>query len=260
MIDSHCHLADPQFAQDLEAVLDRAKRAGLSACISIGDSLEESQRCIDLAEKHPQLFATVGIHPHNAKDWKSGDDERILEMVRSSPKVCAIGEVGLDYHYDNSPRMQQRDVFGTQLMIAKQLNLPAVVHCREAVEDVRKILEEVAPQKAVIHCCTENWEDVKPLVEKGYHLSFTGIATYPTAVAIRRTIEQCPLDQLMIETDAPYLAPVPHRGKRNEPMHVLEIAKLVAKIKNIGLAQVDHVTTQTTLAFFGLPAEALPVR
>jgi TatD DNase family protein len=252
MIDSHCHLADAQFTHDLDAVLDRAKRAGLSACVTIGDDLKESQRCIELARQHPQLFATVGIHPHNAKHWQDGDDERIRELVRSSPKAVAVGEIGLDYHYDNSPRDMQRDVFGTQLMIAKELNLPAVVHCREAIEDIRKIIEEVAPPKLVIHCCTENWEDVKPLVEKGYHLSFTGIATYPTAVEIRKTIEQCPLEQLMIETDAPYLAPVPYRGTRNEPMHVAEIAKLVAKIKNIGLMEVDHVTTQTTLAFFGL--------
>lgn len=252
MIDSHCHLADAQFTHDLAGVLDRAKRAGLSACVSIGDDLKESHRCIELARQHPQLFATVGIHPHNAKNWQDGDDERIRELVRSSPKVVAVGEIGLDYHYDNSPRDMQRDVFGTQLMLAKELNLPAVVHCREAIEDVRKIIDEVAPPKLVIHCCTENWEDVKPLVEKGYHLSFTGIATYPTAVEIRKTIEHCPLEQLMIETDAPYLAPVPYRGTRNEPAHVAEIAKLVAKIKNIGLAEVDHVTTQTTLAFFGL--------
>jgi TatD DNase family protein len=251
MIDSHCHLADAQFA-DLEAVLERAKAAGVEHVISIADTLAEAERCIRIAEAHPQLFATVGIHPHTAKEWQEGDDERIRTLVASSPKVKAIGEIGLDYHYDHSPRDIQRDVFGTQLLLAKELNLPAVIHCREAVEDVRKIIEEVRPIKAVIHCCTEVWADVAPLVDRGIFLSFTGIATYPTAVDIRKTIEMCPLSKMMIETDAPYLAPVPHRGKRNEPAYVLEVAKLIAKVKNIPLAEVDSVTSRNAMAFFAL--------
>lgn len=252
MIDSHCHLADAMHAHDLDAVLERAKNAGVDRCIVVADTIPEAEKCVLLAKRYAPLYATVGIHPHAAKSWNDESEAMLRELSASSAKVVAIGEIGLDYHYDHSPRDIQRDVFGTQLELAKDLKLPAVVHCREAVEDVSAILREVKPPKAVIHCCTEKWEDVEPLVAQGYLLSFTGIASYPTATDVRRTIELCPLESMMIETDSPYLTPVPYRGQRNEPAYVVEIAKLIAKIKNVSLAEVDHVTTENTVAFFGL--------
>lgn len=252
MIDSHCHLADAQFTDDLDAVLKRAKEAGIAQMITIADNIDEAEKCLQIAENHEHIFCTAGVHPHHAKDWKKGDGERIKELIASSKKMKAVGEIGLDYHYDFSPRDMQRGVFLEQLTIARELGLPAVVHCREAVADIRTIVEEVEPLQLVIHCCTEKWDHISWAVELGHFLSFTGIATYPASHDIRETIKNCPLKQIMIETDAPYLAPVPHRGKRNEPAYVAEVLQCVAQIKGISVEEADRATTQNTVEFFGL--------
>lgn len=254
MIDSHCHLADAQFSEGLNAVLKRAKEAGIQTMVTIADSLKEAEACMELAQKHRELFCTVGVHPHNAKEWKRGDGEILTEMVNGSQKVRAIGEIGLDYHYDHSPRGVQRAVFLEQLTLSRELGLPAVIHCRDAMPDIKTIVMEVEPLQCVLHCCTEKWEDVEWMVERGHFLSFTGIATYPKSSDIRETIKQCPLDRMMIETDSPYLAPVPHRGKRNEPAYVVEVAKIIAEIKGISLEEVEAATTANAVAFFGLPS------
>ena len=232
--------------------------------ICIADDLEEGKKCAEIAEKYdqstspgydgPSIFCTIGVHPHHAKDWKSGDVERLKTLLLSSKKVVALGEIGLDYHYDNSPRDVQRSVLEEQLLIAKELDLPVVVHNRDSIEDMMQIIERTQPTKAVLHCCTEKWSDVQAWIDRGYMLSFTGIATYPRAEEIRETIRQCPLEQMMIETDAPYLAPVPHRGQRNEPAFVVEVAKLIAELKNLPLEQVADQTVTNTMEFFGLPA------
>ncbi len=253
MIDSHCHLADTQFTNDLDAVLRNAKDAGVQQMITIADSLPEAERCIELAEAHPHIFATVGVHPHHAKDWKKGDGEKIKEMVSGSQKVRAIGEIGLDYYYNHSPKSTQRAVFLEQLTLSREVGLPVVVHCREAVEDVCAIIREVEPLQMVLHCCTEKYEDIAELLDRGYLLSFTGIATYPKSTAIQNTIKECPLSQMMIETDSPYLAPIPHRGKRNEPAFVTEVAKCIAKIKELKIEEVAAQTTKNAIQFFGLP-------
>ncbi|MDD5041529.1 MAG: TatD family hydrolase [Candidatus Peribacteraceae bacterium] len=254
MIDTHCHLADKQFARDLPDVVARARTAGVSQMITIADAIPESRRCLAIAEKREGVFCTVGVHPHHAKDWKPADADTLRAMVASSPKVCAIGEIGLDYHYDFSPREVQRPVFRAQLSLAHELHLPSVVHCREAIRDVVADLKGCNLTRVVMHCCTEVWEDVSDLVARGIMLSFTGIATYPHAGEIERVIRECPLTQMMVETDAPYLAPVPYRGKRNEPAFVVEVAKLVAKIKGLSLEEVDRRTTHNAVAFFGLPS------
>ncbi|TSC57638.1 MAG: TatD family hydrolase [Candidatus Peregrinibacteria bacterium Greene0416_19] len=253
MIDSHCHLADKQFADDLDAVIARAAAAGATQMVCIGDSITESEACIRIATRFENLFCTVGVHPHNAKDWQPGDADRLRTLARSSPKVRAIGEIGLDYHYDFSPRETQRLIFEEQLAVAAELDLPVVIHNRESTGDLRAIIERVKLRKLVLHCCTENWEDVSWLIEQGHLLSFTGIATYPHAGDIRETIRQCPLGQMMIETDAPYLAPIPHRGKRNEPAFVVEVARKIAEIKEVSLQEVDETTTRNAAGFFALP-------
>ncbi|MBU2213753.1 TatD family hydrolase [Patescibacteria group bacterium] len=231
MIDSHCHLADRKFTRDLDQVLLRAHEAGVMKAVTIADTLKESKQCIEIACKFPEVFATVGVHPHASKMWGVGDREKLTEMLRTD-KVVALGEIGLDYHYDNSPRDVQRDVFKVQLQLAKELDVPVIIHCRNAIEDLKRIIDEVEPQKIVLHCCTEKWEDVSSLIDKGYLLGFTGIATYPKAGDIREVIGHCPLEQMMVETDAPYLSPELHRGKRNEPAFVVEVAKLIAQLKN----------------------------
>jgi len=252
MIDSHCHLADKQFNTDLDAVIGRAGEVGVDKMVCIADTFEESEDCLKIATKYEHIFCTIGIHPHVAKDWKEGDADRVKKLIASSPKAVAVGEIGLDYHYDNSPRDIQRSVFEEQLNIAKELDLPAVIHCRDAAQDVREIIESVDPPMIVIHCCTEKWEDVSWVVERGWLLSFTGIATYPKSDEIRKTILQCPLEQMMIETDAPYLAPVPYRGKRNEPAFVVEVAKCIAEVKGIFLEDVEKVTTENAERFYGI--------
>jgi TatD DNase family protein len=252
MIDSHCHLADAKFLQDLPDVLRRAKQAGISHMVTIADSLPESEKCIALCCEHDELFCSIGVHPHNAKDWNDDSERRLLALKTYSDKVKAIGEIGLDYHYDLSPREKQKEVFIAQLKFADCESLPVVVHCREAIADVRAILEKHPPSNAVLHCCTEKFEDVAWIIERGWFLSFTGIATYSNAEDIRNTIKQTPLTQLMIETDAPYLAPIPYRGKRNEPTFVVEVAKLIAEIHQVSLEEVDRITTQNAIQFFGL--------
>jgi TatD DNase family protein len=259
MIDSHCHLSDSKFDADLDAVVARALHAGVHSMICIGDSLEESQMGLEIAEKYEQIFCTIGVHPHHASLWEGTKNQEPntsqLSMIKmlSHGKVVAVGEIGLDYHYMHSPKEIQQKAFREQLLIAKKLQKPAVVHCREAIADIQWIMEEVQPPRVVIHCCTEKWEDVEALVAAGHFLSFTGIATFPASEEIRRTIRMCPIEQLMIETDSPYLAPVPYRGKRNEPAYVVEVAKCVAAEKGIDLREVDRITTENTERFFGLP-------
>jgi TatD DNase family protein len=189
-----------------------------------------------------------------------------MKMV-SSEKAVAIGEIGLDYYYDNSPRDVQRKVFEAQLQIAKDLDVPVVIHSRDApnqssaetdsgsgqaIDDLKKIIDEVDYERIVIHCCTEKWEDVSDLVGRGFILGFTGIATYAKSEHIRNVIKNCPLEQMMIETDSPYLAPEAQRGKRNEPAFVVEVAKLIAEIKGVEYEEVDRVTEKSTMDFYNI--------
>ncbi len=264
MIDSHCHLTAPQFDPDVDAVIARATAAGVSPLVTISDDMSDLQKCFDLAQKYEQIFYTVGVHPHHASSFDLQTDLQKIREAAGGEKCVGIGEIGLDYHYMNSPKDTQQRVFEAQLNLAKELNLPAVVHCRDApnqsrgsgsgqaVDDVWAIVKYVGAKKLVIHCCTERWEDIKRFVDAGYLLSFTGIITYPKSGEIRETVKQCPLDQMMIETDAPFLAPVPYRGKRCEPMHVMEVAKKVAEIKGISVEELDRITTKTARAFFAL--------
>ncbi len=253
MIDSHCHLADKAFEPDRMQVIARANNAGVSVMVTIGDTIEESEKCLRIAEKYDRLYFAAGVHPHHAKDWNDGDVGRLKELL-ASPKAKAVGEIGLDYHYDFSPRDVQKTVFRAQLALAKELGIPAVVHCREAIADVRAIVEEVDAGPFVLHCCTEKWEDVEWILERGSLLSFTGIATFPKSDDIRETVRNCPLASMMVETDAPYLAPMPHRGKRCEPAYVVQTARFLAAEKGMSLEQFDPIVHATTMAFFGLPS------
>ncbi len=251
MIDSHCHLADRKFRSDLDQVVDRAKQAGVSQLITISDTLKEGTECLKICDKYQNVFCAVGVHPHASKNWQEGDDERLMKMV-SSDKAVAIGEIGLDYYYDNSPRDVQRKVFEAELRIAKDMDVSVVVHCRDAIDDLKKIIDEVSYERIVIHCCTEKWEDVSDLISRGFMFGFTGIATYAKSEHIREVIKNCPLEQMMIETDSPYLAPEKFRGKRNEPAFVMEVAKLVAEVKGVSLEEVDRVTTKNAEGFFDM--------
>lgn len=249
MIDSHCHLADKAFDPDRDAVIGRAFDAGITRMVTIADSLQEAEKCKKIAGTDRRISFAAGVHPHHAKDWKPGDAEALAALLEGA---VAVGEIGLDYHYDFSPRDAQKNVFREQLLVAKERGLPAVVHCREAIADVRTIVEAVDAGPFVLHCCTEKWGDVEWILERGSLLSFTGIATFPKSTDIHETLRNCPLGSMMVETDAPYLAPIPHRGTRCEPTFVVDTARFIAKEKGISFEQFDQVTTETTMAFFGL--------
>ena len=251
MIDSHCHLTDKAFKTDRSEVIARAREAGITTMITIADHIDEIDHIIKLIEAEDDIYGVLGMHPHNAKDW-SEDHLNVLKEKAQHIKVVAIGEIGLDFHYDNSPRDVQSSVFRQQLELAKELGLPAVVHTRDAIEETWEIVHAIKPEKLVVHCCTEQWDDVKRFVDAGYFLSFTGIATFPKAGEIRETIKQCPLEQLMIETDAPYLAPIPYRGQRCEPAHVVEVAKCVAEAKGISSEDMNVATTKHAKEFFNI--------
>lgn len=254
MIDSHCHLVASEFSTDIDAVISRTREAGVERMITISDEMKDILPSQKLAEKYEYIFYTAGVHPHHASMFDTVSDLAMIRTSAAHPKCRAIGEIGLDYHYMNSPKDAQQRVFESQLALAKELDLPAVVHCRDAVEDVWTIVSHIKPKKLVIHCCTETWADIEKFVEAGFLLSFTGIATYPKAVEIRETIQKCPITQLMVETDSPFLAPVPHRGKRCEPAYVLEVAKVVADMKGLSMEEVDRITTENAVEFFALPS------
>jgi TatD DNase family protein len=252
MIDSHCHFAAPDFDQDLDAVISRATDAGVAKIVTISDEMKDIDPSRSIAEKYEHIFYTIGVHPHHASSF---DLIKHIERLRSEakhPKCRAIGEIGLDYHYMRSPKDTQQRIFEQQLLLAKELGLPAVVHCREAVGDLRTIVQHVKPPRIVIHCCTEAWDDVAWFVDQGHFLSFTGIVTYSKSDSIRDTLKRCPSDRFMLETDAPFLAPVPHRGKRCEPMHVMETAKEAARVRGVSLEEIDRTTSANAVEFFGL--------
>ncbi|MFA5800280.1 MAG: TatD family hydrolase [Candidatus Peribacteraceae bacterium] len=279
MIDTHCHLTAPQFDADREAVIERGMDAGILKMICVADAIEDIEPCRRLSERHSQIFFTAGAHPHHAKNFSGKEDlDRVREAAKN-PKCRAIGEIGLDYHFDklrashymHGPKEAQKKVFELQLELARELHLPAIVHCRsaphqslgsgtgQAIDDVWAIVSRVRPEKLVLHCCSERWEDVERFVRKGYLLSFTGIVTYPKSSVMRETVRNCPIEQLMLETDAPFLPPEALRAKdgrstRNEPAFVIEVAKAVAAIKGLTVKEVDAKTTENAVEFFSLPS------
>ncbi len=246
MIDSHCHLDGPKFSADRDAVVDRALAAGVEAMVSIGtgEGPPDLEAGIRMADRYPCVWTTVGVHPHDAA--KAGDGTiSSLEALVGHPKVVAVGEIGLDYHYDFSPRDKQRAVFATQIGLANRKGLPIVIHSREAWEDTFAILEAYWNPAAggIMHCFSGGPKEAERSLAMGFHISFAGIVTYPKAADVQAATKIVPLDRLLIETDSPYLAPVPHRGKRNEPAFVTETARRVAELRG---ESVETVATATT--------------
>lgn len=250
MIDSHCHLADPAYADDLDAVVQRAREAGLSTGLCIlayGDEAERRQ-----AERArglwPGLHVSIGAHPHQAHVFTGRESEvrqAVVDALASVPDAKAIGEIGLDYHYDFSPREVQRSVFAVQVRLARERGLPVIVHTREADEDTVAILREHGggEVRGVFHCFSGSQALAEQALKLGFFLSFSGILTFPTAEALRRIAAAVPDDKLLVETDCPYLAPVPMRGKRNEPAWVVRTAAVLADIRRQNLAEIDRLVT-----------------
>lgn len=246
LIDSHCHLDDEQFAADRDAVIERALAAGVGAMLAIGtgNGPPDLEAAIRLAGRYPGIYATVGVHPHEASKCGPETLERLRELARH-PKVIAVGEIGLDYHYDFSPRDVQRNVFIEQLRLAEGAGQPIVIHTREAWDDTLSILREHASQAGgIMHCFTGGPKEAEQALELNFHLSFGGVLTFPKAESVRNAAAVVPEDRLLIETDAPYLAPVPHRGKRNEPAYVLETVRKLAQIRGVTVEHIAHITTR----------------
>jgi TatD DNase family protein len=257
LIDTHCHIQDREFAGDLEAVLGRAREAGVAYALVVGSDLASSQRAFNLAQRFPQLFAAVGVHPHDSKDADSATFDRIRELV-SQDRVVALGEMGLDYHYDFSPRKIQQRVFRYQIGLARECGLPVIIHDREAHGDTLAILQEERAEEVggVLHCFSGSWEMAQECLKMGFYISVAGPVTFANAKRLVRVVENLPLDRLLVETDSPYLTPVPHRGKRNEPAYVRLVAEAVARIKGLPVAAVEEQTTANAIKLFGLPLGA----
>ncbi len=236
LVDSHCHLDDPQYDADREAVIQRALDAGVATMLAVGtgDGPPDLESGIRLAEAHDFIFASVGVHPHDARK-ATEETWRRVEGLLSHPRVVALGEIGLDYHYDNSPRDQQRAAFIEQLHIACAARKPIIIHTREAWDDTWRLLEEhwvPAGLGGIMHCFSGGPEEAGRALGMGFHLAFGGVVTYPKAERVRAAALATPLDRLLLETDAPYLAPVPMRGKRNEPAFVAGVARRLAELRN----------------------------
>jgi len=252
-IDTHCHLSFEQLQDDLSGILERAGQAGVAAMITVGTNLADSQRCIELAGQQGNVYCSVGVHPHEAASFTEQTLQRLTELA-DSPQVVAIGETGLDYHYNLSPPDAQRRVFGRHLELAEPTRLPVVVHCREGFDDVLGIADEhPLAGRVVLHCFTGTVGQVRMAIERGWMISFTGIVTFAGADDLREAAKLVPADRLMLETDAPYLSPEPVRHVRpNEPAHVVHIARLLAEVRGESVEHLAEQTTANARAFFGL--------
>ena len=251
LIDSHCHLDFPDFAAELDAVVARARAAGIGRMVSISTRVKKHAQVLEIAEKFPDVFCSVGTHPHNAHEELDIDTAALVAMARH-PRIVAIGEAGLDYHYDNSPREAQETGFRRHIAAARETGLPLVIHAREADADMARILEEESGKgafPAVLHCFTGGRDLAMRAVALGHYVSFTGILTFKNSQALRDIAAALPADRILVETDAPYLAPLPFRGKRNEPAYVANTAAVLAEMRGVSA---DEIARQTTENFFRL--------
>ncbi len=254
LVDSHCHLDFPDFADELDAVVARARAADIGRIVTISTRVARHAGLIAIAERFPEVFCSVGTHPHNAHEELDITAADLAARARH-PKVVAIGEAGLDYHYDFSPRDAQERGFRTHIAAARETALPLVIHAREADDDVARILEEETGRgsfPAVLHCFTGGRDLAMRAIALGLSISFTGILTFKNSVDLRKIAAELPADRILVETDAPYLAPGKYRGKRNEPSYVVETAKVLAETRAVAI---DEIARQTTENFFRLFAK-----
>jgi TatD DNase family protein len=255
LIDSHAHIQGKEYAGEADAVIARARDAAVEKIIVVGGAgdMSSNTEAIALVTRFDDLYATVGMHPHDAKDVTE-DELRTLRQLISCPKVIAVGETGLDYYYDYSPRDVQRRVFSQFIRIACDSGLPIVVHERDAAQDTANLLRSEGSGKlrGVIHCFTGDYEAARAYLDLGFYLSLTGIITFKNASALREVVQQVPLERLFVETDSPYLTPVPHRGKRNEPAYVRYVAETIAKVKELTVEEVARVTTANVKDLFSI--------
>lgn len=273
-VDSHCHVDGAEFDEDRDAVIERARAAGVEMMLVIGTGnphTGEIERAVALAENNKNIFAAVGVHPHDAKEYTDAAENRLIELVKSSGKIVAWGEIGLDFHYDHSPRNIQETVFRRQIRQARKLDLPIIIHSRAAdVETVKVLREECAVQTengrwktddnfrgGVMHCFGGTAQMARDLMDIGFMISFAGNVTFKRAENLREAARVVPIEKLLIETDCPFLAPIPFRGRRNEPAFVAETAKFLADFYAVSLETLAAQTTGNFVKFFSLKSELI---
>jgi TatD DNase family protein len=257
-VDSHAHIDGPEFDADREEVIQRARAAGVSAILNVGTGDPHSgalARALELAEKHNDIYTAIGTHPHDARLFDDKAEQRISSLLKQSSRVIAWGEIGLDFHYDNSPRDVQREVFRRQLDLARDARLPVIIHTREAEDETIEILKShlAGPNLAgIMHCFSGGLRLAQQALELGLLISFSGIVTFKKADELRAIARRVPLDRLLIETDSPFLSPVPFRGKRNEPAYVVEVGRCLASIHGLGIEEIARITTENFTRLFKL--------
>ena len=255
LIDTHSHLTFDGLIQDIDGVVARSKAAGVTSWITIGTDPQQNRKVIELADKFENMYAAVGIHPHDAKDLTADTLTELKELAQSE-KVVAIGETGLDFHYNLSPQPDQKRAFAAQLKIAKELNLPVIIHCREAFDETMEILEQFGSglKAVVFHCFSGSAEQAKIVLDYGFYISFTGVVTFKNAELTRQAAKIVPVDRLMLETDCPYMSPEPMRKQKiNEPALMIHTAKYLAELKGMDLADFANAITTISRAFFQIP-------
>jgi TatD DNase family protein len=262
-VDSHAHIDGPEFDADRAAVIQRARVAGVSIILNVGTGDPHSgalERAVDLASRHEDVYAAVGTHPHDSRLYDNVAEDKVKKLINENSRVIAWGEIGLDFHYDNSPRDVQVAVFRRQLKSARGLKAPVIIHTREAeLETIEALRAEWAGSglPGVMHCFSGSQWLADKAIELGMSISFSGILTFKKAEDLRSIAQRAPLDHLLIETDCPYLTPVPHRGKRNEPAYVVEVARSLAELREVSIDEIGNITTANFTRLFGL---SLPLR
>lgn len=251
IIDSHAHLDGDEFF-DRDEIINKFKEDKVYLVINPAVDLDSSEKAIELSKKYKEIYAMVGTHPHEAKYYNESTRDKYKNLLKYE-KVVAVGEIGLDYHYDFSPKNIQKEVFINQIKMARELNKPIVIHSREAFEDTYNILKENAlKMKVLLHSFNESWEDCKKYLELGFYISLGGMITFKNAKNLVEVVKKVPIDRLLLETDSPYLTPHPYRGRRNEPKYTHYVAKKVSEIRNLDLSYVREITNKNTLKFFGI--------
>lgn len=250
-VDTHCHVTYEDIPGGAESALVAARQAGVRRMITIGTDLKTSNAAIDLANAHDDVWATVGLHPHDAKNGLDG-----LHELFAKPRVVAVGECGLDYYYDHSDRAVQREIFAEQITLANRLSLPLVIHTREAWDETFDVLKGCGvPERTIFHCFTGSPVEAKKCLDLGAYLSFSGIVTFKNADEIRAAAKICDAEKMLVETDSPFLAPVPHRGKSNQPAFLVEVGACLADVRGVGVEEIASQTTRNaTIAFPGIAA------
>lgn len=256
--DSHAHIDGPEFDADREAIVERARAAGVTTILNVGTGDPHSgafERAVELGKKFPSVYTAIGVHPHDARFYDDAAESRIKQLIETGERVVAWGEIGLDFHYDNSPRDVQMEVFRRQLQAARECDLPVIIHTREAESETIEILRNEyagAARRGVFHCFSGSRELAEQALALDFMISFSGIVTFRKAEDLREVAKMVPLDRLLVETDCPFLAPVPYRGKRNEPAYVVEVARCIAELRGLELDEIARVTTENFQRFLRL--------